>query len=227
MFKLLTNARTVKVFELKVEKRNAGTTNEFDAKSILFTVASNRPYAITKKNPDGSVVMLNGVPAKERQSDFFLCKATGNLAQTIADHCADTKPVVGGAPGAITTISRFLSLEGHLENYKSMKPVKMEKIVNIAGKDYKIEFDTKIEVDATIFIVHDIVDFLDSKPVTGVSSSKSVTETVKISEVPLASTTPDATVQLNNNAQVSPSTGTPVDDGEFIAVPPTEEECPF
>ena len=224
MFKIMTNARTVRVQELKVEKRNAGTPNEFDAKSILFTVASNRPYSVVKKDANGVVIMQDGQPVKERPSDFILCKATGNLAQTIADHCSSKKAIVGGEQ----TISRFLSLEGHLETYKSLKPVKLDKIVNIAGKDYKIEFDTKVEVDASIFVVSEIVDFLDSKPVT-TAPSKPVEETIKISEVGANTGAPavDTNVQLNNNAEVVGESLANVGEGYLPPAPNSTEDCPF
>jgi hypothetical protein len=219
-FFMNTNARTVWVDELKVEKRKGNDGQEYDAKSILFCVASNRPYSVVKKDSNGNPITENGQVVRERPSDFLLCKATGNVAQVIADHCSEKR-----ADGSGKQISRHLSLYGHLETYKTLKPVKMDKVVNINGTNYKVEFDTKIEVDAQIFIVHDINDFLDSKPTSEAKANK-VEETIKITAVSdsEATATTNTNVALNDNAKLVAPPVVP----EGVALPEGgDTECPF
>lgn len=219
-FFMNTNARTVWVDELKVEKRKGNDGQEYDAKSILFCVASNRPYSVVKKDSNGNPITENGQVVRERPSDFLLCKAIGNVAQVIADHCSEKR-----ADGSGKQISRYLSLYGHLETYKTLKPVKMDKVININGTNYKVEFDTKIEVDAQIFIVHDINDFLDSKPTSEAKANK-VEETIKITAVSdsEATATTNTNVALNDNAELVAPPVVP----EGVVLPEgVDTECPF
>ena len=231
MFSLNTNGRTVWVEEMKVEKKNAGLSNEYDAKSILFCIASNRPYSVTKKDAAGNVVMLNGLPVKERPTDFMLCKATSNVAQIISDHCSTKKTAIAGQNEKV--VSRFLSLAGYVETYKSLKPVKISKDVAIKGENFKIDFDTKVEVDAQIFIVTDVIDFLDSKPVTEVVNPK-VTENITVTAIPATTINAPTTIagtegspELDENARIAKAAADAYANQANGQKIEDEEETPF
>lgn len=195
MFKVITNARTVNIVKpLEVIKRKDSTGKEYDTKQIFIKIASNRPYTINGE--DGN---------KTRQSDFMLAKARGNLAQIIADYCSDTHT----ANGQEKHTSRFLSLEGHLESYKS-KQTKKENIEhNVLVTDAKgkpvldangneqftancIEYDFNYEQNEWIFVITDLIDFLDSKPVSEkpVATAKPSNKPVSRPITPVANTAP-------------------------------------
>ena len=78
MFRVNAVCRTVWVKDLVTEKRN-GANGEYDAKSILFRVASDRNYKRT--------IVKDGQQVEERPTDFVLCRANGGTAQVIADNC--------------------------------------------------------------------------------------------------------------------------------------------
>lgn len=154
MLRLSTNARTVWVGELKTESKVGADGQPYISKQILFRVASNRDYTVNK--------VVNGVTVKERPSDFIFCKATGSIAQAIADY-ASAKDASG------KLVSRHLSLHGSLETYTTYKDMQIN--ANVGGQVQAIQF--KAEVEQTIFIVKEL-DFLDSSskatiatPVTG------------------------------------------------------------
>ena len=142
MLRLSTNARTVWVGELKTESKVGADGQPYISKQILFRVASNRDYTVNK--------VVNGVTVKERPSDFIFCKATGSIAQAIADY-ASAKDATG------KLISRHLSLHGSLETYTTYKDMQIN--ANVGGQVQAIQF--KAEVEQTIFIVKEL-DFLDS-----------------------------------------------------------------
>lgn len=148
MFRTNAVVRTVWVKELTSEKRQ-GNNGEYDAKSILFRVASDRNYTRT--------VMKDGKQVQERPTDFALCRANGALAEVIANHCTAKN-------GEGKLISRHLYLDGHFEMYQSKRNFKIENSpVNIDGVTYNLNFDTKQNVDGLIFVV-DEMEFLDKKP---------------------------------------------------------------
>ena len=154
MLRLSTNARTVWVGDLKTESKVGADGQPYISKQILFRVASNRDYTVNK--------VVNGVTVKERPSDFIFCKATGSIAQAIADY-ASAKDAAG------KLVSRHLSLHGSLETYTTYKDMQIN--ANVGGQVQAIQF--KAEMEQTIFIVKEL-DFLDSSskatiatPVTG------------------------------------------------------------
>lgn len=154
MLRLSTNARTVWVGDLKTESKVGADGQPYISKQVLFRVASNRDYTVNK--------VVNGVTVKERPSDFIFCKATGSIAQAIADY-ASAKDAAG------KLVSRHLSLHGSLETYTTYKDMQIN--ANVGGQVQAIQF--KAEMEQTIFIVKEL-DFLDSSskatiatPVTG------------------------------------------------------------
>ena len=80
---VVMDCRTVNIVkDLTVETRN-GVNGAFESKEILFRIAVDRDYKITKYE--------NGQPVQVTPTDFFLAKAVGNTAQVFADHCTDKK----------------------------------------------------------------------------------------------------------------------------------------
>lgn len=179
---LRTNAivRTVWIKDLVTEKRQ-GPNGEFDAKSILFRIATNRNYTRT--------VLKDGQQVEERPTDFILCRANGQTAQIIADNCKAVDET--GKP-----VSRLLALYGHIETFVQDRTFKVENLpVGINGQTYNLTFDTTQKVDGHIFIV-DEIEFLDPKPQPKVVASNGAT----VSNVQVQPAT-TATVATENATQ--------------------------
>ena len=163
----ILNARTVSIVrDLRVEKRQ-GANGEFESKDILFRIAVDRDYKVTRQE--------NGKTISERPTDFWLAKATGNVAQIFADHCSATKE-----DGKL--ISRHLLLSGNFENYQNTRNVKakVQPQVNIGGQIYQLDLEVEVPVENnnnTIFIV-DSIEFLDSNPANRTPSGGNASATV-------------------------------------------------
>lgn len=180
MLRTYAEVRTVWVKELVTEKRQ-GANGEFDAKSILFRVATPRNYTRT--------VMKDGQQVEERPSDFILCRANGATAQVIADNCSAVD-----AEGK--HVSRHLNIYGHIETYLADRTFKVENMpVGINGQTYNLTFDTVQKVDGHIFIV-DEIEFLDPKPQPKVQAGQVTVSNVQVAPVQAQP------VQVQNTAPV-------------------------
>lgn len=190
MFRSNAEVRTVWVKELQTEKRQ-GPNGEFDAKSILFRVASNRNYTRT--------VTKDGQQVEERPTDFILCRANGSTAQVIADNCSAVD-----ANGKL--ISRHLNIYGHIETYVTDRTFKVENLpLSIANVGtVNVSFDTTQKVDGHIFIV-DEIEFLDPKPQPKVQAGQVTVSNVQVASAQTqtqATTAPQTTAQVPvQNAQ--------------------------
>lgn len=190
MFRSNAEVRTVWVKELQTEKRQ-GPNGEFDAKSILFRVASNRNYTRT--------VTKDGQQVEERPTDFILCRANGSTAQVIADNCSAVD-----ANGKL--ISRHLNIYGHIETYVTDRTFKVENLpLSIANVGtVNVSFDTTQKVDGHIFIV-DEIEFLDPKPQPKVQAGQVTVSNVQVAPAQTqaqATPAPQATAQVPvQNAQ--------------------------
>ena len=201
---LRTNAvcRTIWVKDLVVEKRQ-GANGEFEAKSILFRVATNRNYLRT--------VLKDGKQVEERPTDFILCRANGATAQIIADNCKSVD-----AEGK--HISRHLYLTGHIETYVSDRTFKVENMpVGINGQTYNLTFDTVQKVDGHIFVV-DEIEFLDPKPQPKVQVGTATVSNVQLA--PTVQAQPVQTVaQTNVVTPETPAVQTAVPEVAQVQVP--------
>lgn len=193
MLRTYCSGRTVWVKELTTEKRQ-GPNGEFDAKSILFRIATPRNYTRT--------ITRDGQQVEERPTDFILCRANGTTAQIIADNCTAT-----GADGKL--ISRHLELIGHIETYVTDRTFKVENLpLNIANVGtVNVSFDTTQKVDGHIFIV-DEIEFLDPKPQPKVQAGQATVSNVQV-------TTGAVQAQPTTTAQV----GTPVQNQTATPAP--------
>ena len=208
MLRTIANGRTVWVKELVTEKRQ-GPNGEFDAKSILFRIATNRNYTRT--------VTKDGQQVEERPTDFILCRANGATAQVIADNCSAVD-----ANGKI--ISRHLELIGHIETYVTDRTFKIENLpVTINGETYNLNFDTTQKVDGHIFIV-DEIEFLDPKPQPKVQAGNVTVSNVQVAPtvVQPVQTTTSATPVQNTSVQTPVQTTTP----EQTVTPTVQESQP-
>ena len=202
---LRTNAivRTVWIKDLVTEKRQ-GPNGEFDAKSILFRIATNRNYTRT--------IMKDGQQVEERPTDFILCRATGATAQVIEDNCKAVD-----AEGK--HISRHLALYGHIETYLSDRTFKIENLpLNIQNVGtVNVSFDTVQKVDGHIFVV-DEIEFLDPKPQPKVQAGQTTVTNVQVATV---QTQPvqNAVVPQANVAPAPVPSATPVTQTAQIATP--------
>lgn len=165
MFRTNANARTVWVKDLTTEQRQ-GNSGPYDAKSILFRIATDRNYTRT--------VMKDGKQVEERPTDFALCRANGALAEIIANHCK-------AVDAAGKLISRHLALWGHFEMYQSKRTFKVENLpVSIPNVGtFNLNFDTEQNVDGLIFVV-DEMEFLDKKPTPTVQAQGATVSNVSV-----------------------------------------------
>lgn len=202
MFRSNAEVRTVWVKELQTEKRQ-GPNGEFDAKSILFRVASNRNYTRT--------VTKDGQQVEERPTDFILCRANGSTAQVIADNCSAVD-----ANGKL--ISRHLNIYGHIETYVTDRTFKVENLpLSIANVGtVNVSFDTTQKVDGHIFIV-DEIEFLDPKPQPKVQAGQVTVSNVQVAPAqtqaqatPAPQVTAQVPVQNAQPAQTPVQTAQPV-----------------
>lgn len=157
------DARTVSIVrDLQVEQRT-GANGTFESKSILFRIAVDRPYKVTRQE--------NGKTISENPTDFWLAKATGNVAQAIADYCTAKKE-----DGKLA--SRRLLLNGNFENYNSPRKIKATLPVTIGGVMYNVEGEVEVPNNtSTIFIVSEF-KFLDSNPQNRQNTGTTVTPAV-------------------------------------------------
>lgn len=230
MLRANMSARTVWVKDLVVEKRQ-GQNGEFESKSILLNVATDRNYKIDQKQPDGSVKKV--VP-----TDFYLCRAKGDVAQRIADFCS-----AKNAEGK--TISRRLNLFGHVETYK--KTQQFTPTANMQfpdGNVYPVTITHEEQIDGMIFIIEEF-EFLDSNPankegnavkqapVATIGAPVQQTAPVQTQDTPVVQQTApvqvqapvQAPVQVNN---VANAMNPPVDVATQAPVANCNgEECPF
>lgn len=223
----ILNARTVAIVrDLRVEKRQ-GANGEFESKDILFRIAVDRDYKVTRQE--------NGKTISERPTDFWLAKATGNVAQIFADHCSATKE-----DGKL--ISRHLLLSGNFENYQNTRNVKakVQPQVNINGQIYQLDLEVEVPVENnsnTIFIV-DSIEFLDSNPANrtpsgsnaGATVSSAVATPVTASPVPVAqpAQTPVQQAQpVQQVAQPVAQPAQPVQVAPQTVVQPAQAQTPI
>ena len=205
------SVRTVWVKDLQVEKRQ-GQNGEFDSKTILLNVATDRNYKVDQKQPDGSVKKI--VP-----TDFYLCRAKGDVAQRIADFCS-----AKNAEGK--TISRRLNLFGHMETYKKAQKFSPTANVQLGESVYPVTITHEEQLDSMIFIIEEF-EFLDSNPANKETPKQTPTATIG---TPIQQGgTP---IQVNASAQTGNTTATmnpPLDATTQapVATNASEEECPF
>lgn len=216
MLRVNAIARTVWVKDLLTEKRQ-GNNGDYDSKSILFRVATDRNYKRT--------VVKDGVQTEERPTDFILCRANGATAQVIADNCS-----AKDSEGKL--ISRHLGLIGHIETYETNRTFKVENLaVSISGANYNLNFDTIQKVDGNIFIV-DEIEFLDKKPtqtvqvqgatVSNVTISAPVVQSAPVVAPTTAQVTQPVVQQQVNVANVVPTVVN--NPAETMMAPPTMPE---
>lgn len=163
----ILEARTVTVVrELKVEKRT-GVNGEFESKDILIRIAVDRDYKVTRTE--------NGKTISEYPTDFWLAKATGNLADVINNYCTATKE-----DGKL--ISRHLLLSGSFENYTNTRKIKTNPQVEINGVMYQLDLEVEAPSNNTIFVI-DSIKFLDKNPETVQAQTANTVTTATVTPV--------------------------------------------
>lgn len=206
----ILEARTVTVVrELKVEKRT-GVNGEFESKDILIRIAVDRDYKVTRTE--------NGKTISEYPTDFWLAKATGNLADVINNYCTATKE-----DGKL--ISRHLLLSGSFENYTNTRKIKTNPQVEINGVMYQLELEVEAPSNNTIFVI-DSIKFLDKNPeaVQAQTSNTVTTATVTpVTPVPVAQPAVQA-APVQQAVQVVQTTEAPTVAANYT---PAGETAPF
>jgi hypothetical protein len=192
----ILEARTVAlVRDLKVEQRQ-GANGTFESKDILFRIAVNRDYKVTRTE--------NGKTIQEYPTDFWLAKATGQLAQIFKDNCCKIKE-----DGKLQ--SRHLLLSGSFENYTNTRKVAVQPQVNINGQVYQLNLEVEVpNNNNTIFIV-DGITFLDSNPdkVQPVTTATAVATAVPVPVAEPTGTVATPAQPVQTVAQPAQSVATP------------------
>lgn len=147
MMKCFMDARTVSIAkEYSVTSRH-GVNGAFEAKSIMIRVAVDRDYRVTK--------VENGVQSSVYPTDFFVAKATGAVAETLARYCTAKR-----ADGKL--ISRHLLLVGTFETYKKDVVAKNATMNTAMGQ---ITGEAVLpNYTQTIFVIESF-KFLDKNPI--------------------------------------------------------------
>ena len=168
---VVMDARTVSIVKELTTEQRQGINGNFESKEVLFRIAVDRDYKITKYE--------NGQPVQTTPTDFFLAKATGNTAQVFADHCCFKKE-----NGKLQ--SRHLLLTGHFETYQKDRVVTETVPVNFGGQVYNVEVSLSVPDTNYIFIV-DKLKFLDNKPQNAQTNG---TQAISVGTPVLAGTVP-------------------------------------
>lgn len=203
------NARTVAMVKpLTVEKRN-GANGEFESKTILFRIAVDRDYKTTRTE--------NGKTISEYPTDFWLAKATGAVAQALADNCTATKE-----DGKL--VSRHLLLNGNFEKYNSVRKqkVSLQTQANINGQIYQlnlVDVEADVQQDNTIFVIDSFM-FLDKKPETAKPANQnvSVANVSSVTPVPIPGGNPQIQQPVQNVAQPTQLPPSNIDYAQYQAV---------
>lgn len=140
--------RTVKVVQpYREQVINNGNGGQTTLKSIMISVATDRDYK--QKQEDGSMGY---------NSDFYVIKATGPVAESFSKWVAQTD-----ANGKL--ISRRIEIVGYDETYQAERTIPADVMqVNINGQLYNINVpERKVKETRTTLIV-DKYKFLDKNP---------------------------------------------------------------
>jgi hypothetical protein len=136
-------ARIVKPYA--VEQRN-GKNGTFESRMVMFSLATDRNYRQATTNADGTVT-------QERHTDFFVCKATGPVADRFAKYCSAMKKDENGND---KLVSRRIAIEGHLEKYNATRT---EQVQLNNGQIIQVSLPEEREV-----VVVEEIEFLDANP---------------------------------------------------------------
>ena len=177
--KFYLDGRTVSIVTPYKEEQVNGTNGEYTRKSIMFKVATNHRYKST--TPDGK---------QEYQTDFFLVRASGKVAETFNKLCGSLKKPDG------KHLSRKVLIEGTEENY-TKTIIKTLKDVEIDGKLYDLQVPENVERN---ILIAESITFLDPHPdvlknADGVNGKVTATLSATPSATPSASATPQASAQ--------------------------------
>ncbi len=167
------------------EPRN-GINGSFESKTMVYSVACDRGYAITST--------VNGQQVKKQAVDFWLVRFNGNQAELMNQYATAVNQ-----EGKL--ISRHLALFGRFEKYQSNKPIKV-KSITLMGDTVATDPNTTTAVPAypesVIFVVTN-VQFLDANPNGNNASTTPVS----------SSSQADLLARLKNNAPQAQNTQQP------------------
>ena len=135
--------RTAKIVKPYEAVQRTGRNGAFESKMVMFSIATDRDYKSTVTNADGTI-------SQERKTDFFVCRATGPIADLFNKYCSAIKE-----DGKL--VSRRLYIQGHLEKYQATRT---EQVQLPNGQVIQVNLPEEREV-----IVVESIEFLDANPV--------------------------------------------------------------
>ena len=197
------DCRTVSIVKPFTVEQRTGINGAFESKEVLFKIAVDRERPTIK--------IENGQQIKNHESDFFLAKATGGVAEVFNTYCTAKKE-----NGKLA--SRQLMVMGHFETYQKDRQITTP--VNFGGQVYDVTIS--VPDTPTIFIVEKI-KFLDSNPqqvqngTTGVvvgapvpaGTATNAVQAVPTGQAPVAPATQSAPVTPAPTAPVAPAQPAP------------------
>ena len=148
--------RTAKIVKPYAVEQRTGRNGAFESKMVMFSIATDRDYKSTVTNADGTI-------SQERKTDFFVCRATGPIADLFNKYCSAIKE-----DGKL--VSRRLYIQGHLEKYQATRT---EQVQLPNGQVIQINLPEEREV-----IVVESIEFLDANPVKTTQATTATTATI-------------------------------------------------
>lgn len=203
----MMNVRTVSlVKELSTEMRH-GANGDFESKTIMFRIATDRNYRISKTE--------NGKTTMEYPTDFYLAKATGKVAESLAQYCTAKKE-----DGKL--VSRHLLVSGSFETYqKDVTEHVTLTNVNINGVLYNVEGDVVLPNRTQYIFVIDSFSFLDKNPAPQTPSASAAPmaapAAAPVQAAPVQATAP---VQYQQSAPAYAQQGAPMGQAPAAPVAP-------
>ena len=199
--KFHTIARTAKIVKPYAVEQRPGRNGVFESRMVMFSIATDREYRQAITHADGTI-------SQERKTDFFVCRATGPIADLFAKYCSATKKDENGND---KLVSRRIAIEGHLEKYPATRTETIT--ANVNGQN--VQLQVQLPEEREILVVESI-EFLDANPVNKANAEggNAIVATVAQPVAPVAQTavpvqavaqaTPIAPVVVEANAEVAP-----------------------
>lgn len=141
--------RTVKINKPYSVDQRTGRNGTFESKMVMFTIATDREYKQAVTQADGSI-------KQENKTDFFVCRATGPIADLFNQYCSAKKLDENGKE---KLVSRRLQLKGHVEKYNATRKETIQ--ANVGGQIVQIAVE--LPEERSVLVVEKIT-FLDANP---------------------------------------------------------------
>ena len=171
--------RTVKINKDYAVTQRTGRNGVFESKMVMFTIATDRDYKQAVTQEDGSI-------KQENKTDFFVCRATGPIADLFNQYCSAKKIDENGKE---KLVSRRLQLKGHIEKYNATRSETVQ--INYNGQILNVAVN--LPEERSVLVVEKIT-FLDANPSRNNANGTTATTAQVVAQA--INATPTAPVQM-------------------------------